>query len=108
MAGTGNVPSPCWVLVAAFLYPPDLLGYQQRDEAGHVNWLRKQRWLLSVVLVAAVLGLGVLLTWLVVERMGIHGGAVAVSCLLLPALVVLAFTGRLSEISAGGVTARFR
>lgn len=70
--------------------------------------LRKQRWLIPVGQVTGVLSLGVLLTWLVVQRVGVGGSAVAVACLLLPALVALGFSGRLTEISAGGVTARFR
>lgn len=73
-----------------------------------MNWLSKQRWLIPVAQVTGVLGLGVLLTWLVVAKMGVRGSAVAVACLLLPALVGLGFSGRLSEISAGGVTAKFR
>lgn len=76
--------------------------------AGLRQGLRKQRWLVPVGQVTGVLGLGVLLTWLVVQTIGVGGSAVAVTCLLLPALVALGFSGRLSEISAGGVTAKFR
>ena len=74
-----------------------------------MTWLKEPLARLTpVVKIIGVLGLGVLLTWLVVKYMGIHGGAVAVTCLLLPALIALAFAGQLSEISAGGITAKFR
>jgi hypothetical protein len=74
-----------------------------------MTWLKESSaQLIPVVKVIGVLGLGVLLTWLVVKYMGIRGGAVAVTCLLLPALIALAFSGQLSEISAGGITAKFR
>ena len=36
-----------------------------------------------------VVGLGVLVAWVVVVKMRIHGDAVAVACLLIPMLVVL-------------------
>jgi hypothetical protein len=56
------------------------------------------------------LGLGVLTAWIVVDELGIHGVAVAVACLVIPLLVALTFSDRLSEISfgGGGVSAKFR
>jgi hypothetical protein len=63
-----------------------------------------------VIAILAVLGLGVLIAWVVVDELGIHGGAVAVACLVIPLLVALTFSDRLSEISfgGGGVSAKFR
>jgi hypothetical protein len=74
--------------------------------------LHRPEWQLADLLLAVkillTIGLGILITWIVVVGMGIHGDAIAIACLLIPPLVVLTFSGRLSEISAGGVTARFR
>jgi len=42
------------------------------------------------------------LTWLVVQRIGVGGSAVAVACLLLPALVALGFSGRLTGVPPAG------
>jgi hypothetical protein len=53
-----------------------------------------------------VLGLGVL--WVADEAMDLGGDAVLVSILLLPALLYLALSGRLTEITGpGGVSAKF-
>jgi CBS domain-containing protein len=60
------------------------------------------------IAVLAVLSLGIFMTWLVVVGLGIHGAAVAVTCLVLPAIAALAFSDHLSEITAGGFSAKFR
>ena len=74
--------------------------------------LRIPEWQLAdlflVIKILLTIGLGILTTWIVVVEMGIHGDAVAIACLVIPPLVALTFSGRLSEISAGGVTATFR
>ena len=72
---------------AALLYPP--------HAAGPIE-------------VLGVLVAGVFMAWFVDRIVGISGTAVAVACLVLPALVVLAFSGRLSEISVGGLSAKLR
>jgi hypothetical protein len=63
-----------------------------------------------VIEILAILGLGVLTAWVVVDELRIRGGAVAVACLVIPLLVALTFSDRLSEISfgGGGVNAKFR
>jgi CBS domain-containing protein len=61
----------------------------------------------ALSLLFIVVGLGVL--WLAKEVLDLGGDAVLVSLLLLPALLYLALSGRLTEITGpGGVGAKFR
>jgi hypothetical protein len=80
----------------------DRLGRTARRSAGRLDEL------IVVVEIVVTIGLGILTMWVVVVAMGIRGDAVAIACLVIPPLVALAFSGRLAEISAGGVTAKFR
>ena len=72
--------------------------------------LQSREKLVLIIEILAILGLGVLTAWVVVDELRIHGGAVAVACLVIPLLVALTFSDRLSEISFGGsgVSAKFR
>jgi len=70
---------------------------------------RKDRDLQAVLGAVVFIALGIGVVWFVKNHVGIKGDAVLISVLLLPALLYLAISGRLSEISGpGGVGAKFR
>jgi CBS domain-containing protein len=73
------------------------------------NWLRESPEVRAAVLavLSLVVGLGVL--WVAQEALGLRGDAVLVSLLVLPALLYLALSGRLTEITGPGeVSVKFR
>jgi hypothetical protein len=70
---------------------------------------RKARDLQAVLGAVVFIVLGVGVVWFVKDHVGIKGDAVLICVLLLPALLYLAISGRLSEVSGpGGVGAKFR
>jgi hypothetical protein len=70
---------------------------------------RKARDLQAVLGAVMFIVLGIGVVWFVKNHVGIKGDAVLICVLLLPALLYLAISGRLSEISgSGGVGAKFR
>jgi CBS domain-containing protein len=71
--------------------------------------LRQARDLWAFLGTVVFIAMGVGVIWFVKDQVGIKGDAVLISVLLLPALLYLAISGRLTEITGpGGIGAKFR
>jgi hypothetical protein len=73
------------------------------------GWWGRQPTQLHVFLGALVfVGLGLLIIWFTKAVIGVSGDALFVAELFVAVLVFLILTGQISELTAGGVTAKFR